>query len=362
MAGISQIKLPNGTGYELKDEGALQLIGGMVTGVVTFGNSIVADDITTGTLIVNGGIAVTNGINASWLNGSGAALTNLNASNISSGTLSAARLPDTYVSISQRGVANGVAPLNSSNKIDSTYLPSYVDDVLEYDAKSSFPSTGETGKIYVDKTTNLTWRWGGSAYVEISPSLAIGNTSSTAAAGNHIHGNITNGGNISASANIASGDKLVIHDYSANTIVNSSIDFGNDTTAFLSNAGTWVIPDRYLLLTGGSVTGNVNFGSTIAVDSLTAGSLIVTGNSNFNNGILVSTINGVNVGSNPNFNNSITHIYAGDGTAANVATTNGNTKVTIADDNVVRGSITIIGGSGITVTSDDEGNITIALS
>ena len=71
------------------------------------------------------------------------------------------------------GAANGVAPLNSSSKIDSTYLPSYVDDVLEYSAKSSFPSTGETGKIYVDTSTNKTYRWGGSAYVEISPSQVV---------------------------------------------------------------------------------------------------------------------------------------------------------------------------------------------
>lgn len=86
-----------------------------------------------------------------------------------------------------RGAANGVAPLNASSKIDSTYLPSYVDDVLEYTAKANFPATGEEGKIYVDKTTNLTWRWGGSAYIEISPSLALGTTASTAAKGNHTH-------------------------------------------------------------------------------------------------------------------------------------------------------------------------------
>ncbi len=79
-----------------------------------------------------------------------------------------------------KGAANGLAPLDSSGKVSSTYLPSYVDDVLEYDAKANFPTTGETGKIYVDKTTNLTWRWSGSAYVEISPSLALGSTSSTA--------------------------------------------------------------------------------------------------------------------------------------------------------------------------------------
>lgn len=94
-------------------------------------------------------------------------------------------ISSTYVKASTKGAANGVAPLNSSSKIDATYLPSYVDDVLEYSAKSSFPATGETGKIYVDTSTNLTWRWGGSAYVEISPSLALGTTSSTAFRGDY---------------------------------------------------------------------------------------------------------------------------------------------------------------------------------
>ena len=40
--------------------------------------------------------------------------------------------------------------------VPTSVLPSYIDDVLEYDAKANFPATGETGKIYVDKTTNLT--------------------------------------------------------------------------------------------------------------------------------------------------------------------------------------------------------------
>lgn len=88
-----------------------------------------------------------------------------------------------------RGAANGIAPLNASSKIDSTYLPSYVDDVLGYDAKADFPATGEDGKIYIDEATNKTYRWGGSTagYVEISASLALGNTASTAAKGNHTH-------------------------------------------------------------------------------------------------------------------------------------------------------------------------------
>ena len=75
------------------------------------------------------------------------------------------------------------APL-SGGVIPSQYLPSYVDDVLEYTSKSAFPSSGEAGKIYVALDTNLTYRWGGSSYVEISPSLALGYTSSTAYPGN----------------------------------------------------------------------------------------------------------------------------------------------------------------------------------
>lgn len=86
---------------------------------------------------------------------------------------------------STKGAASGLAPLNASSKIDSTYLPSYVDDVLEYTSKSNFPSSGETGKIYVDTGTNLTYRWSGTAYVEISPSIALGTTSSTAFRGDY---------------------------------------------------------------------------------------------------------------------------------------------------------------------------------
>jgi len=86
---------------------------------------------------------------------------------------------------SAKGAANGVAELDSNGLVPTSQLPSYVDDVLEYANKASFPSTGETGKIYVDLATNLTYRWSGSAYIEISPSLALGTTSSTAFRGDY---------------------------------------------------------------------------------------------------------------------------------------------------------------------------------
>ena len=61
-------------------------------------------------------------------------------------------------------------------KIPAAQLPSYVDDVLEYDTMSAFPTDGESGKIYVAKDTNLVYRWSGTQYVEISPSPAFDNT------------------------------------------------------------------------------------------------------------------------------------------------------------------------------------------
>ena len=79
-----------------------------------------------------------------------------------------------------KGDANGVAELDGAGKVPSAQLPSYVDDVLEYADFASFPVTGESGKIYVALDTNKTYRWGGSAYVEISESLALGETSTTA--------------------------------------------------------------------------------------------------------------------------------------------------------------------------------------
>ena len=65
-------------------------------------------------------------------------------------------------------------------KVPASQLPSYVDDVLTYANLAAFPATGEDGKIYIDADTNLTYRWGGSAYVMISQSLALGETSATA--------------------------------------------------------------------------------------------------------------------------------------------------------------------------------------
>lgn len=99
------------------------------------------------------------------------------------------------VDTSSVGSANGVAELDANGRVPSSQLPSYVDDTVEgylnsddgkFYADSSYTTeiTGETGKIYVTLDTNKTYRWSGSGFVEISESLALGETSSTAYAGN----------------------------------------------------------------------------------------------------------------------------------------------------------------------------------
>jgi hypothetical protein len=72
--------------------------------------------------------------------------------------------------VANKGQANGYAGLDSGGKVPAAQLPGFVDDVLEYATLAGFPATGATGVMYVDLATNKTYRWSGSAYVEISAS------------------------------------------------------------------------------------------------------------------------------------------------------------------------------------------------
>ena len=85
--------------------------------------------------------------------------------------VSAGKLNYTAENAANKGKANGYASLGGDGKVPADQLPSYVDDVSEFASKTNFPSKGEKGKIYVDLSTENIYRWSGSAYVEISPSL-----------------------------------------------------------------------------------------------------------------------------------------------------------------------------------------------
>lgn len=74
------------------------------------------------------------------------------------------------IPLSQKGVANGVATLDGTGKVPTSQLPSYVDDVLEFDNYSSFPIEGEKGKLYIDISTtpSSVYRWTGTTYLQIT--------------------------------------------------------------------------------------------------------------------------------------------------------------------------------------------------
>jgi hypothetical protein len=76
-------------------------------------------------------------------------------------------------STASKGVANGYTPLGSDTKVDASYLPSYVSDVLEYANLAAFPVTGTSNKIYVALDTNKVYRWSGSVYIEVSANSGV---------------------------------------------------------------------------------------------------------------------------------------------------------------------------------------------
>lgn len=93
------------------------------------------------------------------------------------------------IDLSEIGAASGVCPLDANSKVDSQYLPSYVDDVIEAypvsgatalsagwlsETNGGSALTPEAGKIYVlmadsgDYSANTQFRWGGTTYVKLS--------------------------------------------------------------------------------------------------------------------------------------------------------------------------------------------------
>ena len=95
----------------------------------------------------------------------------------------------TYIKNSEKGTANGVATLDATGKIPASQVPGSMDEIIEgyyyngnfyLDSAHQQEITGEESKIYVDLETNKTYRWGGTTYVEISASLALGETTGTA--------------------------------------------------------------------------------------------------------------------------------------------------------------------------------------
>ena len=129
------------------------------------------------------------------------------------------------------------APL-SEGKVPSSYLPSYVDEILEYASISEFPQEGGTAKIYVALDTNKQYRWSGSQYIEISASLAIGETASTAFAGNRGKA-LEQGAAMKSSNNAFSGSNTFGgHTALADTLITGDLQINEGGIAVLSQGQT----------------------------------------------------------------------------------------------------------------------------
>lgn len=87
----------------------------------------------------------------------------------------------TPISELEKGANSGIAELDDNGKVLTSELPSYVDDVEEFNNLAELQKhTGEASKIYITLDDNKCYRWGGTAYVEISSSITLGETSGTA--------------------------------------------------------------------------------------------------------------------------------------------------------------------------------------
>ena len=101
MADISQIKLPNNTTYNIKDNNALPLTGGSVTGPVSFGDAVTMDGATIGDLVVNGSASFTNNIAANTIN------------SVEVG--SSPKFTDTVTTVTTTGSGNAVTSITASD-------------------------------------------------------------------------------------------------------------------------------------------------------------------------------------------------------------------------------------------------------
>lgn len=122
-------------------------------------------------------------------------------------------------STANKGAVNGYASLDGSGLVPSSQLPSYVDDVVEYANLAALPVTGITGKIYVTLDTNKTYRWSGSAYIEIS---------STLPAGSNTQIQFNNSGVLGGSANLTwDGTNVTV----IGNVLATRVDSGNSTSS-----------------------------------------------------------------------------------------------------------------------------------
>jgi hypothetical protein len=233
----------------------------------------------------------------------------------------------TFLSATLKGAVNGLAELDGSGKVPSGQLPSYVDDVVEVANFASLPVTGESGKIYITLDNNLTFRWSGSAYVEISASLALGELSTTAYRGDrgktaYDHSQLTSGN----PHNVTKSDVGLSNVANSDTTTTANIT-DSSNKRFVTDAQLVVIGN-----TSGTNTGDQDLSSlatkNVTLDRKTSSYTLVVGDNNKLIEMNVATANNVTI------NNSI--FSAGN-------------QILVAQYGA--GQVTFVAGSGVTLRS-----------
>lgn len=283
---------------------------------------------------------------------------------------------------SNKGVANGYASLDAAGKVPSAQLPSYVDDVVEVANFASLPGTGETGKIYVTIDTNKTYRWSGSAYIEISASP--GSTDSLAEGSTNLYFTQARArASVSASGSLSYNSTTGVFSFSdavisvagrtgAVTLTSSDVGLGNVenkssatirgeltssnvTTALgftpynATNPSGYISGNQTITVSGdASGSGATSIALTLANSGVTAGSY---GSSSAVPVITVDAKGRVTAVSTSSISGSLT--FTGDVTGS--GSTGSSTTLTLANSGVAAGTYT-------KVTVDAKGRVTTGAS
>ena len=254
---------------------------------------------------------------------------------------------DAQVKRSEMGKANGVATLDNAGKVPAAQLPSYVDDVIEgyysggkfYTNKDSSGNysgviTGETGKIYVNLNDSKTYRWSGTAYAVISETLALGETSSTAYAGNK------GAANASEIEKIKNGTTTVPKAASAANVNGHTVETNVP-------AGAKFTDTTYNDMKGatGSATGTHGL---VPAPAAGANTKFLRGDGTWQNT--------PNTDTHYSAKNVISNSSSGQSNSSNAS----NPFLNLIENGAVRSSHQIKGGGSTTVTTDANGNLVIS--